>query len=112
MSLALIYAAVPKLACKGKCQASCGPIMASDFEVRHFEEKTGRPFPDLLTVLRGDLSCPYLSPIGGCEVYQYRPLICRLWGVVPGMPCPYGCVPERILTEDQSRELLAQADAL
>lgn len=112
MSLSLIYAAVPKIACKGKCQGSCGPILASDFEVRRFEEKTGRPFPDALVVLKADVNCPYLSPVGSCEVYQYRPLICRLWGVTPAMPCPHGCVPERVLTEEQSRELLSQADAL
>lgn len=38
-------------------------------------------------------SCPHLGP-DGCRVYAERPLICRLFGTTPGLPCPRGKCPE------------------
>jgi len=38
------------------------------------------------------LSCPYLGA-NGCEVYDERPLICRLFGTTPRLPCPNGRKP-------------------
>jgi len=37
-------------------------------------------------------SCPYLGK-NGCEVYGDRPLICRLFGTTPSLPCPNGKRP-------------------
>jgi hypothetical protein len=112
-SIALIYAQVPRITCKGKCQNSCGPIDASPREREYFESESGRPFPDPGSLLRAglkgrSLDCPYLNPLGRCDVYQFRPLICRLWGVAAGMPCPFGCVPETTLTDSQAKYLLKQ----
>lgn len=115
-NLELIYAEVPKIACKGKCQHSCGPIMASAREAEYFESKSGKKFPDPIKIMETTLAtgaameCPYLNPLGQCDVYRSRPLICRLWGVVPAMRCPHGCVPERMLTEEESRGLLRRAE--
>jgi Fe-S-cluster containining protein len=112
----MIYAAVPRIACKGLCQHSCGPIMASPREMAHFERMTGKPFPDANAMLERAIkdrrvpSCPHLNVLGQCDAYQHRPLLCRLWGVVPGMPCQHGCQPERQLSERESRELLRQAE--
>ena len=39
------------------------------------------------------LNCPHLGP-NGCEVYDERPLICRLFGTTPSLPCPNGRRPE------------------
>lgn len=30
---------------------------------------------------------------GRCASYEDRPMVCRLWGSVPEMPCPHGCKP-------------------
>lgn len=113
MSLPLIYAAIPRVACKGLCTASCGPIMASDAEVRNFEQKTGNPFPDAMAVIQSEsLACPRLNAIGQCDSYAHRPLVCRLWGVVDGMPCPHGCKPERRLTDAAAGDLFRQCEEL
>ncbi|MDO8178956.1 MAG: YkgJ family cysteine cluster protein [Undibacterium sp.] len=40
-----------------------------------------------------DLSCPHLGK-NGCEVYEERPLICRLFGTTPQLVCPNGRRPE------------------
>ena len=29
-----------------------------------------------------------------CRVYEDRPTLCRLWGLLKSLECPWGCVPE------------------
>ena len=49
-----------------------------------------------------------------CEIHEARPLICRLFGIVDIdlMRCPWGCVPERWLSDAESRALLEEVRAL
>lgn len=60
----------------------------------------------------GATRCALLRRDGACSVYVDRPLICRLWGVVETMPCPFGCRPERWLSEQEALELAALAFSL
>lgn len=54
--------------------------------------------------------CEALSNTGRCLAYDRRPIVCRLWGAVEGMPCPYGCRPApRPLTDREGFELLVRA---
>lgn len=39
-----------------------------------------------------ELSCPHLGA-QGCQVYEERPLICRLFGTTPRLACPNGKRP-------------------
>lgn len=39
------------------------------------------------------LSCPHLGA-DGCQVYDERPLVCRLFGTTPKLACPNGRRPE------------------
>lgn len=107
-----LYAELPPLECRGKCQESCGPIDMSDTERRRIRE-AGVDIPPLLDrARRGELtrSCPALSPIGTCSVYELRPLVCRLWGLVEAMACPYGCRPEGGWLDDTTgMELIARS---
>lgn len=104
MSLESIYARVPKVACRGKCAQSCGPIDITRKEhlaickIREITKPT-------------NLDCPLLES-GRCTVYDVRPLICRLWGVAEGMLCPYGCEVERVLSKVEAYALLAEAVSL
>jgi hypothetical protein len=41
-------------------------------------------------------------------VYDARPLICRLWGVSENLQCPYGCVPERMLTLEEAQDFMQE----
>jgi hypothetical protein len=59
-----------------------------------------------------DANCPALTVLGRCSIYEDRPTICRLWGVVESMPCPWGCRPDRYLTDEQGHALLAQMNNL
>ena len=58
----------------------------------------------------GQLTCPMLHRASGdCRVYPVRPMLCRLWGLVKKMACPWGCVPERWLTDEEAVVYLAEA---
>lgn len=111
-SLAAIYAELPELRCRGKCQESCGPILMSDAEKARFQT-AGKRVPTPIEVLGSDhAQCPHLSPVGRCTVYEIRPLICRLWGSVEAMKCSWGCVPDRFISDASAHRLLARADVL
>ena len=58
------------------------------------------------------LTCPYLNKWGLCDAYAVRPAICRLWGVVKKMACPWGCQPERWLTDAETYAILQRLDSL
>ena len=98
------YASLPRLNCQRKCQAACGPIVFSGEERERIERRMGTAWRAL------SLQCPMLTPSGACAIYDIRPMICRLWGLTKSMACPFGCVPERWLTEDEAHALLAKAE--
>lgn len=102
--LQALYDRIPAIACCGACHDSCGPIETSVRERVRIERQAGRA----LTCGEG-ASCSMLTPDRRCSVYENRPLICRLWGVVESLPCPYGCKPERYLTNEEGYVLMAEA---
>ena len=78
--------------------------MASRLEVAQL----GAP----LTFHPRSLSCVFLDGNRRCLVYDMRPMICRVYGVSLGLPCPHGCVPERWLTDEEGRDFVARAMAI
>jgi hypothetical protein len=100
-----MYAEMPTLDCQGKCAEACGPILMSRVEWERIEER-GEVGP-----LGPDLTCPLLDG-ERCSVYDIRPTICRLWGMVESMPCLWGCKPSRLLTDDEGGAFLERAGAL
>lgn len=92
-----VWDAIPATNCQGLCHESCGSIHASDIERRVLAERGVRiPDFDIMTVFAALVTqptCPALID-GQCTVYDVRPTICRLWGAVDDMPCPFGCVPD------------------
>lgn len=101
-TLEAIYAEVPAMECQGLCSESCGPLIVDDSERERIRKRTGRT----LQLLAPD--CPELTILRRCSIYDDRPLICRLWGVVESMPCPWGCRPARYLTDAEGHALLAR----
>ena len=131
--LEALYATIPKVDCRRKCQGACGPILLTRIEKAFLEQKVGflqananiQIAPRFLAAFTvGDvegllpdakLRCRVLVPqTGHCRGYQFRPLVCRLWGVVDEAPlrCPFGCVPERWLTHDDVCEYYRKALAI
>jgi hypothetical protein len=103
--LELVYARVPVLRCKGLCQDTCGPIPAAREEVRLMERAAGRAHGWQLATGQ----CTLLDEgTGRCACYRDRPLVCRAWGTVESSACPFGCEPDRWLTQQQFNDLQAR----
>lgn len=35
-----------------------------------------------------------------CQVYEDRPMVCRIWGLIEALACPWGCRPEGGFLDD------------
>lgn len=101
-SLESIYAKLPAINCRGKCQEACGPIACSGQEAANMEKANGGPLGEI----GPDLICPLLTADGKCRVYAARPMICRLWGLTKSMRCPFGCTPSRWLSDEECGKFL------
>lgn len=102
-----VYDQVPKLQCKGLCHDSCTVAPASELELRKMYQETGF---NLITERPGQDEpvprCPALGPMNTCEGYEWRPWVCRIFGLVidaraeasewrkQPLQCDHGCVPE------------------
>lgn len=96
-----IYNRVPKIECQGKCTDFCGALGMEAGERDEMVKASGEiPHVDR------NLNCNYLKE-GKCSVYKNRPLICRVWGVVENLRCPFGCKFERRLTLREMLQLYA-----
>ena len=100
-----IYDSIPDVGCKGLCQECCGPMACTEFEAARIEQVTGKPFP---SASRCD-SCPFLKD-SRCSIYKHRPVICRLWGAIPAMRCPFGCKPT--LSDREGKRVLLEVQKL
>lgn len=79
---------IPSFACTPGCHDCCGPVTASSEEAAQLPVKSEAQHRAALE----RFDCVHLGP-QGCQVYAERPLICRLFGTTPSLPCPNGCGP-------------------
>jgi hypothetical protein len=96
---------IPTFACIPGCHDCCGPVTASSTEVARLPCKSLATHREALD----KLDCVYLGE-HGCEVYGERPLICRLFGTTPRLPCPNGRRPDEMIeagTENAIHAVLA-----
>lgn len=110
MTLDDLYAALPSMQCRGRCQESCGSIGMTAMERDRIADRHSVTLPRFAAF---EGLCPALGPFGTCSVYADRPLVCRLWGMVESMACPHGCIPEGgWLPEARGRELMETLNRL
>lgn len=94
---AKIYGDIPRIECKGLCGDACGPINMHPFERLQIRRRGVKlpPHAEQMRLLQASAdkhyNCPALSEDERCTVYSDRPTICRLWGVMDALRCPYGC---------------------
>lgn len=102
-----VYATLPGIACKGLCARSCGPVMSTPAEAKRAGAAVTHLRDDVVLWNTPDrkLRCQKLRN-GRCTIYEVRPAICRLWGLVEGKPCLWGCEPERMLTDAEAAAFL------
>ncbi len=80
--------------CRG-CGACCGPV---PFPRELWAKISGRvvhpvsaitPFVRETLLVTGEtLDCVFLTPDKRCAIYEDRPEVCRLFGMIPRLPCP------------------------
>lgn len=80
---------IPRFDCVPGCHDCCGPVTASSEEMARLPVKSAAAHDAALD----ELNCVHLGA-QGCEVYEQRPLICRLFGTSQSLPCPHGRGPE------------------
>lgn len=106
-ALLALYAELPAMQCQGLCSDSCYSLVQTPVERDLVADRTGI---ELKLVQVPPTACPALGMLKTCLAYEVRPLICRLWGMTPGMRCQYGCEPEGgFLTAEQTYGFLARA---
>lgn len=107
--VAALYARIPKIECRQKCQVYCGAIVQLGAYTEAERPEIERAFKNA-DVARPPgaslLECSALDVHGRCAIYAERPAICRFFGVVEGMTCPHGCEPERLLSHAEMTEIL------
>ena len=101
-----LYDRLPDVACKGLCHKQCCAIRMTKTEWARIQQQLGHT-----PVAKSIEVCPMLTKDKRCGVYEIRPLICRMYGLVQGhrMKCPHGCVPTRWLGHEEAGELLKQS---
>ena len=113
--VAALYARIPKIECRGKCQVFCGAIVQLGAYTEAERPQVERAMDEAAIVRAGDaspLTCRALDRDGRCGIYDARPAICRFWGVTEGMTCPHGCEPDRLLTQAEMHEILSGLAAI
>ena len=94
--LEIIYNQIPKFKCIPGCTDCCGPVPFSKTEWDQIDDKR----------VWNVLKCPYAND--GCDIYEHRPLMCRLFGTTAILECPHGCRPPFLLRETVARSYLYQ----
>lgn len=112
---------LPTFKCKEGCFDCCGPVELSRLEYQRCVQASGRTAEDIRrqmqdNIKQGTYLCPLLDvETGKCTVYEVRPTICRLFGVVrQELVCPHGYAPEDsvMLSNQQAREILRKVEEL
>ncbi len=91
---------IPSFECVSGCHDCCGPVTTSTEEMSRLPVKTDAEHGAAVS----ELSCVHLGP-KGCTVYGERPLICRLFGTTPRMPCPNDRRPVEMVDPEVERQV-------
>lgn len=104
----------PDIPCVEGCSACCGPIVASRQELARAPALAIHLLdPDGLMkalVNHSDCgTCPYITGDQHCAVYEGRPFLCRIFGMVqdePQLTCSYGLRTTKPLSRAFAHKLM------
>lgn len=93
---------LPSMKCDTGCGECCGAVPATEKEYRKvlFVARANG-----ITPKRQGITCPFYQE-GTCQVYEARPLACRLFGHVKAMACPRGYNTN--IRDDESHKMVMQ----
>jgi len=82
--------------CKENCSACCGCIPIDKTLAKLFESKAQKKVIEVIQFnefeiipFTEDGKCVFLKKDNRCAIYNYRPEVCRKYGTVKELPCPY-----------------------
>lgn len=111
-----LYDRLPELTgCKGLCAGSCTDIDMSELERQRIQRRHGIKIRTRSQIERdrtGPKRCRALGKDDRCKVYEDRPLICRAWGAIEAAPCPWGCSPKQLLSDEDYKVLQLSVESL
>lgn len=87
-----IYSQIPSFDCK-HCHQCEGPIIwfePEEIMIREFLKNNNMKYTKWTKEQfeKNKNKCPYLKK-DRCSIYEVRPIVCRLQGVIPDLPCKY-----------------------
>ena len=92
-----LYDMIPEVeGCNGGCSDCCGPVPFTAWEWSRIEDKRKG---------NKELTCPYIMLNGKCEIYEKRPLMCRLYGAVEDLKCDK-VKTDNLLTKEEAHKIL------
>lgn len=95
LNIRKLYKKIPSFKCKPGCHDCCGPVPWAKVEWDKIKDKR----------VQDSINCPYIGK-EGCDCYENRPMLCRLFGTVKGMKCPHGCGPVKYLSQEDEYMIL------
>lgn len=108
-----IYDHIPSFECK-HCQQCSNPIMwfkAEQININDYLQKHHLCFLTLSEeeFQQNQMKCPYLQN-NRCAIYQVRPIVCRLQGVIPELTCPFN--EKVLLSKEQYHRIVSEFNLL
>ena len=97
-----LYALIPKIECIPGCIQCCGHI---PWSVEEFS-RLPTEYKELVHIFQ--MKCGLAKQDVGCVAHKYRPLICRLFGVVEGIPCPAGVKADHLLSGEEAGAIVRE----
>jgi hypothetical protein len=93
-----LYKQIPRFECVEGCTDCCGTVPWSGWELK--QAGLDAPPP-----ARADKTCAFAEG-GSCQIYQNRPLMCRLFGTVEDLRCPHGRGPLKLLSVAEGQAIV------
>lgn len=92
-----LYKKIPSFKCNEGCVDCCGIVPWAGIEWEKVKDKREHTMT----------TCPYAVNGKGCEIYENRPFVCRMFGTEDRVPCPHHYRPDQLLTDEKAKELIA-----
>ena len=101
--LEAIYAQIPEVTCT-HCHHCCGPLIwfkPEEINIRRFLQENNMKYLTKSSeeFVQQGMQCPYIKN-DRCSIYPVRPIVCRLQGNTPELPCTQNVntvIPKQIL---------------
>jgi len=107
-----IYAQIPDFECK-HCHECSGPIVwfkPEEIIIRDYLKEHNMEYVkwSIEEFVKHKMQCPYQKN-DRCSIYQVRPIVCRLQGNVPDLPCKHN---NKMMSKEQIDKVKRELDAL